>query len=258
MEMNVMELKWGVTNLCLLFKGSKDMELGPFSPDEFQHILKCDLSWPLKAFNPILDFEALVDEDLLLFFQQGTPPQREAAFITLFNRYLDLDEYIRKKAPSEDVTKDIFSKTWLVILQNPSKYDPRQGPFRNWLQGIAWKLLLEYFREPHSVPLDDITEQVLSYIEQVFDSDLSSSSTPTSKQIQEKADQLVQRLLKELKSLDPVADKVIRLIYFEGKNSTEIGKALKLKPCTVRKIHERALKRLRKIAQNYDNLTRTR
>lgn len=240
------------------------MDAAQGSQNSFEQIVQIDLSWPLETFNPFPDFEELPETRLLQYFQEGTPPQKEAALGTLMQRHADLVAFLRSMAPSEDATRDIFSETWLRVITNPTKYDPQKGAFGVWLRGIARNVLLEYVHKhpPIVCPDDLLHERALIYIEQRLDPESFSSETTTSESVADKADELVQRLLTDLKERYPKNHETDRQIllrrFFAEENSTEIGRAFVMTPDAVRRRLKRLLERLRQIAQDYDNDTAER
>ena len=96
------------------------------------------------------------DEILMLAFQQGS---REA-FDELYSRYKGpLYGFFRRRLDSELRAEDLAQETFLVVIRDVERYEPR-ALVRTYLYAIALKLLLsERRKHAHDGPeLDSIAE----------------------------------------------------------------------------------------------------
>lgn len=141
---------------------------------------------------------------------------------------------------------------------------------KSWLMTTANFKIMEHFRrvkKENCVPLTEVSSknghggpssfsspfgdsggcgealdlQALRFIIQCLQLDTVVITSSTAPMIRAEADR---RLSVALSGLKPVDRKIIGLVYYKRKKSAEIGVLLKLKPNTVRKKHERALKKL--------------
>ena len=93
------------------------------------------------------------DEELMLDVQRGV---REA-FGQLFERYRDpIWRFFRRRTPNEALAEELSQDTFVAVLQGAARYAPR-APFRSYLFGIAYNILLaDRRRASHQMvePLD--------------------------------------------------------------------------------------------------------
>ena len=76
------------------------------------------------------------DESLILQFQAGS----RTAFEELFWRYRDpLYGFFRRRISKEQRAEDLAQDTWMAVLQNTVRYQPR-ALFRSDLYGIAFRV----------------------------------------------------------------------------------------------------------------------
>ena len=77
------------------------------------------------------------DEALMLEFQSGSRP----AFEELYSRYCGpLYGFFRRRLESSQRAEDLAQETFLIVIRNASRYEPR-ALVRTYLYGIALKLL---------------------------------------------------------------------------------------------------------------------
>lgn len=212
------------------------------------HILKIEAGRPLAPASSSIDLAEATDEKLLAMIKAGTRSQQRNAFSVLYNRYyLDIWHFIKSKGLSETDAKDIFSDVWLIALEGLCDFEWQGKPIKAWLITTAKNKWLEFIRKTQTaLPLEDVNTQALSFIDAALQLDEHLPSEVPSDPVREKADQLLHQALSKL---DLKSRKIISLIYFKGKNSTEIGQILGLKPATVRQIHRRKLQTLRSLLQ---------
>ena len=79
----------------------------------------------------------LSDEQLILDYLHGSGRALEE----LFSRYKQsLYAFFRRRLTSKDRAEDLTQETFLVVIRNAKRYEPR-ALFRTYLYGIAMKLL---------------------------------------------------------------------------------------------------------------------
>jgi RNA polymerase sigma-70 factor, ECF subfamily len=96
------------------------------------------------------------DEVLMLAFQRGS---REA-FDELYTRYRSpLCGFFRRRLSSEARAEDLAQETFLVLIRNADRYEPR-ALVRTYLYAIALKLLLSERRKwsQDGPPVDSVIE----------------------------------------------------------------------------------------------------
>ena len=216
-------------------------------------ILRYDgVAWPSSAVVSTTAIENLDDEHLLHYLQKGNQEQKADAFSVVYNRYYpDVVRFLRRKVNAEQVVKDLFSRVWIIAYTRLDTFEWRGKPIKGWLLSIAATLCAEHFRKIKGEntledAVEDVQEQAIGYIDQRLQTlDNDALETPPD-DVQAAADQIVAGLLEKLPNQER---QIIQLIFFEGKNSTEIGQMLSLKPGTVRQKHSRGLEKLRKLLE---------
>lgn len=201
----------------------------------------------LKIKDPQLTLAT--EEELVFIFNHGIREERQAAFSIIYERYkLDVWNFIKRKGLSEPDARDIFSEVWSIGWSKLRTFEWRDTsasakPIKAWLISIAQRRFLEFFRretQNKNVDLDERWDYIDTNL--IQDLDLSSETSLTESQIEGN-----EILAKAISKLYPRERQIITLIYFEQKNSTEIGQVLNMKPAAVRTAHSRVLKKLRKI-----------
>lgn len=186
------------------------------------------------------------DEDLLKEFQEGTQKQRHRAFTVLYRRYHpDVWRYILKLVRGhQERAKDISANVWICGFEKLDTFkwkkerNRKTSPLLCWLWEIADRKALEEWRsEKETIEIDPV-KHILTTV--TLDSLSSPQHVPP--EVQKIVDSLLHEALNELNATDR---KIINLIYYLGKNSTEIGVILKMEPGTVRVRHHRAIRQLR-------------
>jgi RNA polymerase sigma-70 factor (ECF subfamily) len=77
------------------------------------------------------------DEDLMHAVRAGD----RDAFASLFERYqAAIWRFFRRRLSDRGVAEELTQDTFLAVLQNAARYEPR-APFRSYLFGIAFNLL---------------------------------------------------------------------------------------------------------------------
>jgi RNA polymerase sigma-70 factor (ECF subfamily) len=78
------------------------------------------------------------DEQLMLDVQRG----KREAFEQLFDRYRDpMWRFFRRRVADPARAEELAQDTFVAVLQGATRYEPR-APFRSYLFGIAYNILL--------------------------------------------------------------------------------------------------------------------
>lgn len=85
----------------------------------------------------------VIDEDLMREIQRGS----RAAFEAIFERYRGpIWRFFRRRLADAGRAEELAQDVFLGVLQNAARYQPR-APFRSYLFGIAWNILLAERRQ---------------------------------------------------------------------------------------------------------------
>lgn len=78
------------------------------------------------------------DEELMEEIHKGS----QAAFETLFERYREpIWRFFRRRTPDAGRAEELAQDTFVAVLEGAARYE-RRGPFRSYLFGIAYNVLL--------------------------------------------------------------------------------------------------------------------
>jgi RNA polymerase sigma-70 factor (ECF subfamily) len=78
------------------------------------------------------------DEDLMDEIRRGS----RTAFETLFGRYREaIWAFFRRRTPDKGRAEELAQDTFVAVLDGAARYE-RRGPFRSYLFGIAYNVLL--------------------------------------------------------------------------------------------------------------------
>lgn len=195
--------------------------------------------------------DTLSTQELLkiLHTSHGSAEARESAAEALYQRYArEVMYFIQSKVTNRDDQLDIHAEVWKFVYEHLQRFIWRSqttasDPFRSWVFAIAQRKMSEHFRQDGATAAERLDAQ-LSYMDTYdtldgFEIEYPALHPGAQQQMQ---DQLLWAALAELKEIER---KVIRLTYFNGKNSTEIGAMLHISPGNVRVHRNRAIKQMR-------------
>lgn len=185
----------------------------------------------------------LPDEQLLVLFKQGDERRRQRVIGIFYKRYAPaVLQMAHRLAASRDQALEIFSEVWSRVCQKLPHFEWRGTPLLHWLLRITKYVrleiqrrskqeshLLEFLEETHQTAADPAPEMTLD----------SSSARPEPAPVSDT------RLVRALRQLKPLERKIVVLLYFKNKNSTQIGHLLGMTPAAVRQRHKRILVKLR-------------
>lgn len=133
----------------------------------------------------------------------------------------------RRLSNTEDV-KDIVNETFFEFYAHRERFDPEKGSLKSYLSTIADRLAMKQYRELSRldpVSAEDVTDGRNCIADAELKSDLSAA----------------------LDQLDPIDARIVREKYYGGMSFREIAAALDLPYETVKKRHQRSLKKLLRI-----------
>lgn len=96
------------------------------------------------------------DEELMLAVKAGSRPEFEA----LFERYRDVVwRFFRRRLQQSGRAEELVQDVFVAILQGARRYEPR-APFRTYLFGIAYNLLLAERRSVSREQTDALPDDI--------------------------------------------------------------------------------------------------
>lgn len=131
--------------------------------------------------------------------------------------------------------RECVNDTFLEFYKHPERYDPKNGSLASYLAAIAEKRAISKWRKNRRK--NAMEEALLE----------ETSVTGNGGLKEDPAEQIISRMELEtaLSSLDEEELRLIRLKYYEGMNIREIASDMQLPYETVKKRHQRTLKKLR-------------
>lgn len=158
--------------------------------------------------------------------------ENKAQLVSLYDEYYDKIAhyaYVRigDKTEAEDIASDVF----LNALESLKKYEERGVPMQAWLFKIAHNLVVDHLRKVtkyRTVPIDTV--------EIKGEADPASSAEMNIE---------LQRVAKAMGQLTEEQAEVVRLRFFGGLTSREVGNILDKREGAVREMQRAALEKLR-------------
>lgn len=168
----------------------------------------------------------LSDEEITALLERS--PQEGTA--ELFNLYAGLVWFVAEKYLDnpEDI-KECVNDTFLEFYLHRERFQPQKGELKNWLAAIARNLAVSRFRKNAASDAEELKEDTLQD-KDVFDL------------IEKKMD-----LEQAMKGLSREDASIIRMKYYDGMTVQEIAASLGLPFETVKKRHQRSLKKLKQM-----------
>jgi RNA polymerase sigma-70 factor (ECF subfamily) len=170
---------------------------------------------------------------LILQAKQG---DREA-FGTLYSAlYVPLYRYVISKCHDRELANDICQQTFLKFYEALSSYEPEKSPLA-YLFTIAKRLLINHGEKKTFESFDEILIDTYSDETQVILDEVHLKN-------------LAEHINSYLPSLTHDEQEVIRLYFFSELSYKEISDVIEKEEVYIRKIKERALKKLRILTQH--------
>ncbi len=181
-------------------------------------------------FSPVIvdvgDGEAL--KELILRAKKGDAESFSLVYKTL---YTPLYRYVISKCHDEELANDTVSQTFLKFYEALENYEPEKSPLA-YLFTIAKRLLINHSEKKTFESLDE------TYVDGYED---VSKNTIDEAHISH----LSSIINTYIPSLSPDEQEVVRLFFYAELSHKEIAEVLLKEEASVRKIKERALKKLR-------------
>jgi RNA polymerase sigma-70 factor (ECF subfamily) len=172
------------------------------------------------------DHDAL--KRLILSAKQGDNESFSALYTAL---YVPLYRYVMSKCHDNDLSQDICQQTFLKFYEALTSYEPDKTPLA-YLFTIAKRLLINHGEKKTFESFDE------TLLETYSDNDSDILDTTHIKNLSES-------ITTYLPSLNDDEQEVVRLYFFSEFTYKEISDILNKEEAHVRKIKERALKKLR-------------
>lgn len=188
------------------------------------------------------------DEELLALLKSDDKQQRQQALSVIYRRdSLDVWRVIRGRVNHEPDAQDIFCDVWLTACRKLPDFVWQGKPIKHWLLATARRKCLAAGRAHRQEISWEQVDSLQARGRHALETKLlgyHSTASPPAPEVRAEADRQLVQILAILNSTER---KIIELIYFKEKNSSEIGQLLDMKPAAVRKKHERLLKKLRAV-----------
>lgn len=172
--------------------------------------------------------DAITLQKLILSAKQGDHVAFEKVYTSLFT---PLYRYVIAKCHTKELADDICQETFLRFYNTLPSYEPQKHPLA-YLFTIAKRLLINYGQK----------KSFISFDESLFET-TQDESVDIVKEIDTRL--LSEKINSYLGYLKEDEQEVIRLYFYAELEYTEIASVLGIQNATIRKIKERALKKLR-------------
>ncbi len=155
--------------------------------------------------------------------------------------YFFVYKYVGNVEEAEDITQDVFVKTW----RNLKKFD-RQKNFKTWIFSIAKNTSIDFIRRKKTVPFSELLIQRKDgteendFLEKIIDPSLTPNDSLERKSIAETFKQAIDKLFPKYRA-------VLLLRYNNNFTFREIAESLGEPLNTVKSRYRRALILLRKL-----------
>ncbi|MEN9880893.1 MAG: hypothetical protein RLZZ308_76 [Candidatus Parcubacteria bacterium] len=156
---------------------------------------------------------------------------KEAFAILYRTFYVPLYRYVLSKSQDKELANDICQQTFLKFYEALASYEPEKSPLA-YLYTIAKRLLINNKEKKTFEPFDD------TLLETTQDTQATTLDEIHIKNLAETINTYLPRLSED-------EQEVIRLYFYSELTYKEIGDVLQKEEATIRKIKERALKKLR-------------
>ena len=157
---------------------------------------------------------------------------RDAAFEKLYSEYyMRVFRYAWKKVKNNADAEDLTQTAFIYCYQHYEEYDERRASFGTWIFLVVNSRIKNYYRD----------RKVNTHIDEVID--ILPDETDFDHAIE--LEEMRSRILDALKACSPVQSQIVRLRYFEKKNTREISFCTGLSEANVRTQRSRALKRMK-------------
>jgi len=177
--------------------------------------------------------ESVKLEKLILSAKKG---DKEAFGIVYERLYTPLYRYVLSRSHNVELTKDVCQQAFLKFYEALASYEPEKSPLA-YLFTIAKRLLINHHEKRSSTPFDE------TLMETMGDESVDIVTDAHVKLLAESIDDY-------LPSLTDDERDVIRLHFYGELSHKEIAEILEKEEAYIRKLKERALKKLRILTQH--------
>jgi RNA polymerase sigma-70 factor, ECF subfamily len=154
------------------------------------------------------------------------------AFGMLYEKYFErIFNFIYRQTDDEDVTADLCSQTFLLVLKNLEKYQFRGVPVSAWFYKIASNEVNKFYRKNKGKKVFSLEETRVRELIQLENEGYD--------------EELIQRLVEFMKDLPTEMLEVLELRFFEAKDFKEIAFILDITESAAKMRTYRALDKLR-------------
>jgi RNA polymerase sigma-70 factor (ECF subfamily) len=186
--------------------------------------------------EPVIGSVGEHTEDLRSLILKAKKGDTEAFAVVYRTLYTPLYRYVFSRCRDKELTNDVCQQAFLRFFQALPGYEPNKSPLA-YLFTIAKHLLINHGEKKAPVPFDDT---------------LFETTEDTSVNVIEESHVrlLSQTIDTYLPSLTSDEEEVIRMHFYGELSHKEIGEVLRKEEATIRKIKERALKKLRALTRH--------
>jgi RNA polymerase sigma factor (sigma-70 family) len=186
--------------------------------------------------GPVIGSVGEHTEDLRSLILKAKKGDAEAFGVVYKTLFTPLYRYVFSRCRDRELSNDVCQQAFLRFFQALPGYEPNKSPLA-YLFTIAKHLLINQSEKRTSVPFDEI---------------LAETTEDHSVNVIEESHV---RLLSEtidtyLPALTVDEEEVIRMHFYGELSHKEIGEVLRKEEATIRKIKERALKKLRQLTSH--------
>ena len=159
----------------------------------------------------------------------------QQAFDELIRMYYDyVSGFLIKTTANETLSEDLTQETFLKMIRNIEKFDPRgNAKFGTWLITIAKNCYIDHLRR-----------------NRIYLKDIESLPLEDERNVEDDAERKIQyeELLAELETLPPEQAIAIKLKYVENLTLVQIAKRFGVQPKTIKsRIHDGTVKIRKKL-----------
>lgn len=170
---------------------------------------------------------------LILSAKKGDEEAFAVVYTTLFT---PLYRYVFSRCRDKELSNDVCQQAFLRFYQALPGYEPDKSPLA-YLFTIAKHLLINHSEKKAPIPFDE------ALIETTEDESVSIAEESHVRLLAEKIDEYLPSLTRD-------EEEVVRMHFYGELSHKEIGEVLRKEEATVRKIKERALKKLRHLTRH--------
>lgn len=165
----------------------------------------------------------------------------DMAFEQLYTHSVgEMHAFVMKRVGHQQVTEDLVSEIFTVVVRNLPNFDPRKASYRTWLYRIATTRMIDYYRKGERQKL---YSEGAEYSEESHTGRTQASDHLLDNPFANFADIDVLRWCME--NLDPEHLQVVQLRYYEDHTQKQIAAIVDKKPNAVGVLLHRIIKKLR-------------